>query len=367
MDRIIAVKVNGNHLTKDNRVAGVRGEANVTHLRITFDEGWDGYAKTVTFYNALGENAVKRTLTADLLEDIVASTRIYLCAIPGEALEEEGLMTFVIDGYADGKRQRSVGTELEVKPAPMADDAGEPADPTPTQAEQLQKQIDTLLYDIQEQAIIADEAAKGSKASEEAAAESASHAEHYATDASGSARAAEASAGAAQASAVSAAESESDAEHYAMGASGFAREAESYAKEAAGSVATAEAKAEQAGSHASASARSAEEAKASADNAKNSEDASALNQANAQSAQELAELHERNAQRYTAEAQESRSAAAVSASAAQQAEAKAKAAQAEAEKARDEAQQFVGGDFATKEYVANAVANASGDIDAGEF
>ena len=76
MDRIIEVKVNGNYLTKDNSCAGVQYEANVTRLRIEFDEGWDGYAKTVTFWNALGKNPVKRTLTADLLEDIVKSARV---------------------------------------------------------------------------------------------------------------------------------------------------------------------------------------------------------------------------------------------------------------------------------------------------
>ena len=149
MDRIINVKVGGNHLSKDNKNAGVRGEANVTKLRITFDGGWDEYAKKVTFWDARGANPVERTLTADLLENIVESTRVYLVPIPAEPMAEAGNMTFVIDGYIDSKRQRSMSDVLVVQDAPIADNAGEPADPTPSQAEQLQGQIDTILDNIQ--------------------------------------------------------------------------------------------------------------------------------------------------------------------------------------------------------------------------
>ena len=37
MDRIIEIKVNGSHLTKDSRYAGVQHEANAKSLRIEFD------------------------------------------------------------------------------------------------------------------------------------------------------------------------------------------------------------------------------------------------------------------------------------------------------------------------------------------
>ena len=153
MDRIIEVKVNGNYLTKDSRIAGVQHEANATNMRIEFDAGWDGFAKKVTFWDANGMNPVERTLTADLLEDITVSARIYLCPIPGEAMAESGECTFIIDGYVDGKRQRSISDTMEVRYAPFIEEAGEPSDPTPTQAEQLQVQIDTILEDMAEEAI----------------------------------------------------------------------------------------------------------------------------------------------------------------------------------------------------------------------
>lgn len=158
MDRIINVKVGGNYLSKDNKNAGVKGEANVTYLRITFDEGWDRYAKTVTFWDAHGGNPVKRTLTADLVENLAEDARTYLVPIPAEPLAEAGELTFVIDGYIDGKRQRSISDKLVVKDAPMTDAAEEPTPPTPTQAEQFQQQYDGIMAHIQGAAIARNEA-----------------------------------------------------------------------------------------------------------------------------------------------------------------------------------------------------------------
>ena len=183
MDRTIEVKVNGSHLTKDNKAAGVQYESNAKSLRIIFDEGWDGYAKKVTWWDAKGQNPTKRNLTADLLEDITKSTRIYLCPIPGEAMTAAGWCTFVIDG----KRHRSLSDKLEVKPAPYNEDAGEPADPTPTQAQQLQAQIDAMLGDIAEDRIAAQEAATDAEESAKNASASEKNAFSHANIASTSA------------------------------------------------------------------------------------------------------------------------------------------------------------------------------------
>ena len=150
MDRIINVKVGGNYLSKDNKNAGVRGEANVTQLRIAFDESWEHYAKKVTFWDARGLNPVERLLTIDYLENIVESTLIYLVPIPAEPLAEAGMLTFVIDGYNEGKVQRSLSDKLSVKDAPIPVNPVEPADPTPSQVEQLQGEIENIKNDIQD-------------------------------------------------------------------------------------------------------------------------------------------------------------------------------------------------------------------------
>lgn len=191
MDRLIEIKIGGNHLWKDTNLAGVQGEGNVTDLRITFDEGWSGYAKSITFFNAKGKNPVKRTLTADLLEDITKSTLVYLCKIPPEPLTEAGRCSFVIEGYVDEKRQRVVETEMEVQPARDTDDAAVPGAPTPSQAEQIQAQIENILGDMQEQAIIATDAANNAKASEDNAKTSEDNAKLSEANAKTSAEAAE--------------------------------------------------------------------------------------------------------------------------------------------------------------------------------
>ena len=186
MDRMLSIQVAGNYLTKDNKNAGVQHEGNVTFLRITFDEGWKTYAKKITWWDARGQNPVAITLTTNLLEDITESTQVYRVPIPPEPLAEAGACTFVLDGYRDGKRQRSVSDKLLVKPAPFEENPDEPTDPTPSQAEQLQEQIDTIIDTIQDAAIAAEEAAKSAaaaKVSEENAAQSAQEAIQSAEDA----------------------------------------------------------------------------------------------------------------------------------------------------------------------------------------
>lgn len=166
--------MNGIHLEKDNKNAGVQHEGNVTELRIEFDAGWDAFAKTVTFWNALMANPVKRVIGIDLLEDVKTSTRVYIVPIPPEAMTEAGMMSFVIDGFIEGKRKRSVKGELNVIAAPYAEEAEEPTDPTPSQAEQLQVQIDAFKDDLQQYAQTASAGATSASAS---ASEAKAHAE----------------------------------------------------------------------------------------------------------------------------------------------------------------------------------------------
>ena len=190
MDRIIEVKVVGNHLIKDNKNAGVRGEANVTQLRIAFDESWEHYAKKVTFWDARGLNPVERLLTVDYLENIVESTLIYLVPIPAEPLAEAGMLTFVIDGYNEGKIQRSLSDRLSVKDAPIPVNPVEPVDPTPSQVEQLQGEIENIKNEIQDVYAAREDAATNASVASYSAGLADDYAEkskQYATDASASA------------------------------------------------------------------------------------------------------------------------------------------------------------------------------------
>lgn len=144
MDRIINVKVGGNYLSKDNKNAGVRGEANVTKLRIAFDEGWEGYTKKVTFWDARGLNPV----VIDLLPHLCEGGSTYIVPIPAEPMTEAGQFTFVIEGTVDNKVQRSFSDKLEVKDAPVATNAGQPVPPTKDELTQVQEEIEAIKGDI---------------------------------------------------------------------------------------------------------------------------------------------------------------------------------------------------------------------------
>ena len=300
MDRTIEVKVNGSYITKDNRNAGVQHEANSTSLRIEFDPGWDSYAKKITWWNAKGEDPVEITLGTNLLEDAAASTRIYLCPIPGEPLAECGECTFVIDGYVDGKRQRSAADRLWVKEAPYKETAGQPSDPTPSQAEQLQKEIDDIKGTISQAVASRDAAAESAaqaKASETAAASSAGAAAKSETAAAGSAASAAADASAAAKSAGAAAQSEQNAkasetaaqasETTASSAAATAAQAKTAAESAQAKADKAQAAAERAKEAAEAAQGKAESAQTAAESAKtaaeSSETAAAASEKSAQS------------------------------------------------------------------------------------
>lgn len=149
MNRTITVNVVKEFARQDSQNGGIQGSGNVDHLRLRFSEDWDGYAKTCVFWDANGENPVKVIVGADKLEDVTKDPRTYIIDIPPEPLAVEGTYTVVIDGYLDGKRGRSETIRLKSNGAQIADDAGEPADPTPSQAEQLQQEIEKIIPNMQ--------------------------------------------------------------------------------------------------------------------------------------------------------------------------------------------------------------------------
>lgn len=232
MDRKIVVEVNGSYLRKDNKIAGVQGEGNSTYLNLIFDEGWNGLAKKITFWNSKGMNPVEITLTTDHLTNISTSLFDYTVSIPPEPLEFDGEMEYVIDGYKDGVRVRSLADKMVVKYAPTANNAGSPADPTPTQAEQLQKQIDTMLGDMQAERIKAETAASTSQQAAETSVLAKGSAESAAQTATTKAGEASDSASAAKTSEENAKQSETNAKASEESAANYAQTAANKALEA---------------------------------------------------------------------------------------------------------------------------------------
>lgn len=171
MDRIIEVKVFGNHLMKDGKNAGTRGEANMTNLRITFDKGWDGFDIKVTFLDARGQNPVSINLIPTLAE----SENVYLVPIPGEPMAIAGELTYVVEGTKDDKVQRSLSDRLEVKDTPTTDNASEPIPPTEGELAQLRhgiEEIKTNIIEVKDAKGIIEESVKDAKKYSEQAVES---------------------------------------------------------------------------------------------------------------------------------------------------------------------------------------------------
>lgn len=299
MDKTIDMYVNGSYLRKNSNSAGVQGEGNAATLHIIFDESWSGLAKAVTFWDSRGENPTKVILTNTMLVDITNSLLEYNCPIPPEPMTYEGRLTFIIDGYADGKRQRSTQDTLNVDAALTTDNASEPSDPTPTQAEQLQSAIEAILPNVQAETVKAQTAATAAassaddaetyalkaaasvtaaKNSETAAAQSASAASVSASSAAGSAAAAQTAQTAAESakSVVHADKTAAEtAKNEAVTAKTFAETAQSKAEAAQEAAETAQNKAETAQSKAEMAQTAAETAKAGAENAKTAADRSA--------------------------------------------------------------------------------------------
>lgn len=144
--RTINMTVTGDLVTVDGTVVGVQGSGNADTIRLTLDEAWDGWAKTATWWDAHGTEAVSQTVTAALLEDVAVSTRCYLLTVPPEALRYGGECTLMLDGYKDGARARTVRQEFAVARAPER--AAVLTATTPTEAEQLQEALEELTESV---------------------------------------------------------------------------------------------------------------------------------------------------------------------------------------------------------------------------
>lgn len=135
-ERNIVLTVRGDTVKRSGNQAGVQHEAAAVTVTFAFDGTWDGYAKTVTFWDAHGLNPVKVLLG----EAEKIAEREYAVPMPAEAMKAAGCCTLVIDGVKEGARQRAAQTRLEVVASPIA---VFPDEVTATVAEQLQVEIET--------------------------------------------------------------------------------------------------------------------------------------------------------------------------------------------------------------------------------
>ena len=147
--RQIDLNIQGSRVSVGPGDPCVAGEGNASCIHLAFDPDWDGLTKTAVFWDAMGQNPVRRLLTDGLL-DPEGDGRSYRLPIPAEPLAAAGTFTLVLDGAGEGVRMRTLPVELEVAHAPDWADAALPADPTPTQAEQLQQEMQALSRHVEQ-------------------------------------------------------------------------------------------------------------------------------------------------------------------------------------------------------------------------
>ena len=175
MTRTIPLKIQNEYIIGDKVLIGATGSHNDVVLRMEFSPMWDGLVKTAQFWDALGESTVETLLTADMLEE--DDTSVYLVPVPNGAKKYVGDMALCIKGALVNKEKETRATlavygTFTVADSKWSKDAEEEQDVPPTQAEQLQQQIEDILNTILDARKAADDAAS----SAEDAAESIKHA-----------------------------------------------------------------------------------------------------------------------------------------------------------------------------------------------
>lgn len=207
MTRTIPMKIQNEYIAGDKVLIGAAGSHNDVVLRMEFSPLWEGLTKTVQFRDALGEKTIETLLTADLLEK--NSTAVYMVPVPNGAKKYAGEMTLAVKGAAvSGDKETRATTAVHgaftVGESKWDTSAETEQDVPPTQAEQLQSQIDAVLGKI-----------NGAAASANAAAASAQSAAESAETATAAAESIGNSVTAAAKSAAAAADSEKNAEYWA--------------------------------------------------------------------------------------------------------------------------------------------------------
>lgn len=271
--RIIPCQVCDEYIKGAGVVVGAAGSHHDVLLELAFSPLWEGLAKTITWFDALGEHPTITVLSPNLLAP--GELEVYRVPIPAEAKAVAGEMELTIKGVAvaDGVESRATvaaTARFRVLPGKWSPDAEESQQITPSQAEQIQAQIEAI------------------KSHFVAAAEDAASAAASAASASADREAAQEAKETAVTSARQAVESEQAArisERTATEAAGRAEKSEKTAEDAAASATASE---RSAAASQEAAASSAESAGASESAAKASQQAAAVSEQRAKTAQEAA-------------------------------------------------------------------------------
>ncbi len=186
--RIIKLSVKNEYILGEGVVIGAAGSHDEVLLELDFRASpvWHGTTKKAVFYDALGTNPTTILLTTDKL--VSGETEVYRVSVPAEAKGQAGKCFLTIEGIiTSGETERvrvvTEAAQFDVLQSRRYEQMSDPKPVTPTQAEQLQAEIDDIKSTVSEAKDSADAAAESegkaatseanAKASEEAAQKSA--------------------------------------------------------------------------------------------------------------------------------------------------------------------------------------------------
>lgn len=152
MQKIISCRVTDEYVQGTGAVVGAAGSHDDAALELSFSEIWNGTTKRIVWFDALGQNPTLTILTPQLL--VPGEEEVYRVPIPAEAKAVAGNLMMSIrgvvvgdDGYED-KAVVSATAEFVVLESVWDNDASESEEITPSQAEQLQAELDSIKTDI---------------------------------------------------------------------------------------------------------------------------------------------------------------------------------------------------------------------------
>lgn len=154
MNHNINIRISGSSMWEDQPVAGVQGDANARTLEVSLHGEWTDCASVTLFFDdASGNPAAKLLLIRYDPADggNMVSDNVFHVKLPGEAMLYPGKIVVTARGYdADGNVIRKASRKFVVLENHA--DYPDPADPTPSRAEQLLALIiklkDTMLSAI---------------------------------------------------------------------------------------------------------------------------------------------------------------------------------------------------------------------------
>ena len=167
---IVKLQISNEYIQGSGVSVGAVGSHDDVLLEMDFRPSavWAGTTRRAIFANALGENRTVIVLTTNLLEE--GQGEIYLVPVPQQAKDVAGECFLTVEGFVtDGSGKeivRCVTEEARFRVLPSKLYTNDSAPVTPSQAEQLQAEIDSIKTTIVNAGI----SERNAKASEEAAA-----------------------------------------------------------------------------------------------------------------------------------------------------------------------------------------------------